>query len=137
MSILEQMKAERIKAMKDKDQLRKATLTTLIGDAETINKGPNGPIDDAGVVALVKKHITGLEEMAQHDPTDRCKEEIDVLSYYLPRQMSRDEIELMLFLGIERGEVKNIGDAMKLMKELHAGKYDGKMASTVAKELLT
>lgn len=137
MDTLTQLKQDRIDAMKAKDSVRKSTLTTLIGDAETINKGPNGPITDDMVIALAKKHITGLQEMLNlgKDP-GRCQEEINILTEYLPRQLGHEDIESILSKAIKTGQVKNIGDAMKYMKTYYAGQYDGKVASRIAKDWL-
>lgn len=137
MDLLTRIKQDRVAAMKAKEAVRKSTLTTLLGDAETINKGPDGPITDDMLVKLVKKHITGLHEMSMHGKDEqRCTDEIIILSDYLPKQLDHEQIEAILSKAIKTGQVNNIGDAMKFMKTHYAGTYDGKDASRIAKGML-
>lgn len=137
MDLLTKLKKDRITAMKEKDQVRKSALTTLIGDVETLNKGTNGPLTDDKIVAVVKKHITGLQEMLNlgKDP-GRCQEEITILTEYVPSQLSHEQIEAIMGKAVKTGQVTDIGSAMKFMKTHYAGQYDGKVASKIAKGMV-
>lgn len=137
MAIIDQIRKDRITAMKEQDTVCRDALVSLIGDWETINKGPNGPMDDPKTVALIKKHIEGLQEMRDlgKDP-GRSQEQINALTGYLPVQLTHEDIESILAKAIKTGQVNHIGDAMKLMKETYAGQYDGKVAIRIAKSML-
>ncbi|MVN91650.1 GatB/YqeY domain-containing protein [Mucilaginibacter aquatilis] len=67
------------------------------------------------------------------------KEEMDVIEAYLPKQMSRDEVEAFLKDLISRVgaiSVKDMGKVMGAANKELAGKADGKTISEVVKQLL-
>jgi uncharacterized protein YqeY len=64
--------------------------------------------------------------LAQHEKS--------IVEKYLPKQLTADEIRnIIQLLG---GAQVNLGDIMKHLKERYSGQYDGKVASTVAREFV-
>lgn len=137
MAIIDEIRQRRVEALRQGLHVQRAALVSLLGDLETMDKGPNGPVDDPKTVALIKKHIVGLQEMVNlgKDP-GRSQEQINVLSEFLPRQLTFEEVESIISKVIKTGQAKNIGGVMKFMKDTYAGRYDGKDASRIAKNLL-
>ena len=67
------------------------------------------------------------------------REEIDIISAYLPKQMSDREAGhaiSALLKDIEAETIKDMGRAMAALKEQFAGRMDFSKASAVVKKLL-
>ncbi|HSU27002.1 MAG TPA: GatB/YqeY domain-containing protein [Chitinophagaceae bacterium] len=91
---------------------------------------------------LVKQRKDSLEIFRQQNRTDLAQkeeEEIEVISRFLPKQLSNDEIKTILKKIIHETGAKSAADMGKVMglatKEL-AGKADGKTISSLVKDLL-
>lgn len=117
-------------------------LTTLIGELETAQKrGASGAeVSDEDVIKTVKKFVKNIDEtiaiLADKDPERAygLNAERNVLGEYLPKQMSNDELREFISEKISEGQ--NLGQVMGSLKKERAGLYDGKEASTIAKEVI-
>jgi len=128
MSLIEKIKAEQLEARKSRDSVRASLLTTLLGEVGLVAKNAgHANATDEEVVAMVKKFIKNNEsipESARHAVHDA---ELAILNSYLPQQLTADQIQ-QFFAFMQPA---NKGAAMKLLKEHHAGQYDGKLAAQV------
>jgi uncharacterized protein YqeY len=73
------------------------------------------------------------------DLAQKEKEELDVIERFLPKQMSQEEIKTVVSAIIKESGVTNIsglGQVMGLATKQLAGKADGKVISSIVKELL-
>jgi uncharacterized protein len=91
---------------------------------------------------LVKQRKDSLEIFQQQNRADLAQkeaEEIEVIEKFLPKQLSADELKVIIAKIIEETGAKSPADMGKVMgvatKQL-AGKTDGKAISAVVKELL-
>lgn len=134
MTLMEQIKAKQVAARKA-GAPEASLYTTLLGEASVIGKNAgNRETTDAEVVAVVKKFIKNAEETAvaltsrNQDATDFLVE-CSILEQFLPMQLSEAAL-------IEVAKCQeNMPAFMKHLKENFAGQYDGKLASTVAKQV--
>lgn len=135
--LIDTIKADMITAKKAGQKSKDSLLNTLYAEAVAIGKNAgNRPTTDIEVVKVIKKFINGLEETLKVLPLtkqDPFLEEIDILSAYLPRQLTREQLEDII--SVKHTEGKNLGEIMKYLKETHDGLYDGKVASEIAKKL--
>lgn len=133
-------KAARIAREADKATL----LGTLVGAIQSKEKtfSPERPLTDDEVVAQIKKLIDGATETIGHlkahggseDAIAKAQAEIDALTVYMPQQL--DEMAIEAFLRAKMAEgVVGVGPLMGALKAAHAGAYDGRLASAVAKRL--
>ena len=145
MSLIETIRADQLQARKEKNSLKANILTTLIGEAVSIGKNDgNRETTDAEVIALVKKFIKNINEtiniVCKHGVNvDAQIAEVVVLEKYVPKQLSEEDLRqviISLKSEISAGP-KDMGKIMGLLKARYDGQYDGKMASTLAKEILT
>ena len=60
---------------------------------------------------------------------------MSILQSFLPSQLTSDEIEKIFQTMKQENDSLQMGVAMKQLKDLHAGKYDGKTASEVARRV--
>ena len=91
---------------------------------------------------LVKQRKDSLEIFERQNRMDLAqkeKEELDVIERFLPKQISQEEIKTVVSAIIKESGVTNIsglGQVMGLATKQLAGKADGKLISTIVKELL-
>lgn len=143
--IKEQLK-EAMKAHNDaKLRTVRSMLTAFTNELVATGKKPQDMLDDAGVLAVVKRlakqrkeSIVQFEGAGRTDLADTEKEELAILESYLPQMMSREELR-----PIVEAKMKELGVTDKskmgvligaLMKELQ-GKADGKDVKEVVESL--
>ncbi len=85
----------------------------------------------------VKKRREELEFVAKSRPEGVAKinEELATIEEFLPKQMSSSELEGLITQIKTTNPAANIGVVMKMLKDQHAGMYDSKMASELAKKI--
>lgn len=137
MNLQEKINQDMVKAMKEKNMVARDVLRVIKGEIERASQGPTGKIElnDADVVKIVKKSIEGIKE------TTNDAAEISVLEGYMPKQMSEEEIKSALAeeiksLGIVSPTSKDFGTIMKSFTSKNSGAADGKMVSTVLKQII-
>lgn len=146
MSLIQTIKADQLQARKNKDTSRASLLTTLYSEAAMVGKNDgNRESTDAEVVAMVKKFIKNIDETisavaSSSDAVAMLHQEREILSVYLPKQLTEDELKALLTGMVSKlpeRSPKSMGMLMKALKAEYDGQYDGKSASTLARELLT
>lgn len=137
------------KAMLAKDEkglraLRAIKAAILL--AKTAEGGSAGLSEDGEIKLLqklVKQRKDSIEIFEQQNRADLAvkeKEEVEVIEQYLPKQMSVEEIKQAVAEIIKQTGVTNIsglGQVMGIASKQLAGKAEGKVISTIVKELLT
>jgi len=86
-----------------------------------------------------KESIVEFEKGSRQDLADREKEELAILSVYLPKQMTEEEVRKLVKEAIEKTGASEIKDMGKVMQELMPqikGKADGSLVGQIVKELL-
>jgi uncharacterized protein YqeY len=140
--LIDQIRADRIVAFKNKENIKKNLLGCLIGDACKIDKEPT----DAFVLSIIKKFIDGAKIVIENaKDTDyefyQANQEIDILETYRPKQLTEDDIRGKIYRLITAGSIEqpnllNLGDIMKYFKTNFEGQYDGALVSKLAKKML-
>lgn len=140
----EDMKA----AMKSGDKDRLGTVRLIIAAMKTadMEPGAKGPIDDAGIVAvlqrMVKQRRDSIEQYTKGSRPDLAAKEqaeIAVIEGYLPQQMDEAAARAAIADAVrETGAVgpKDMGRVMGLLKQRHGGQMDFGRASGWVKEHL-
>lgn len=143
MSIVTQMKADRIVArVSDKGAF--ALLTNIIGEfdlARTQKANLSKSEDDVMInivkigIAHTKEQLASLQKVnAPQSQIERAMRDIIVLENYLPEMLDEEDLrkvaEASKLLGWK------MPDMMKHLREQFPNRYDGKLASTIAKEVL-
>lgn len=131
-SILESIKKEQLQARKDKDKIKTKSLTTIIGEIDTIVKRTGKEVDDVAVSNLVKKAIENLRIVLEHTTSDKeaIEQEIQLLDAFVLKQLSEERIRAIKKEIVAR-------DAKTLMQFLNTnykGRFDGKLAMQIANE---
>lgn len=134
MSLYDKVKELQKQSRLAKEKDTATTLTTLLGEAETLAKrdGLDKPSDSV-VEGVCRKTIKNNKETLSHVKSDEEAEpllkEIVLLKQFLPSQLSSEQLAEIL----NKVDVANIGEGMRYLKENYDGQYDGKVAFDTVK----
>ena len=148
MSLKQQIDNDIKKAMlaKNKEELEAMrAIKSLILLAET-DKGSTGEISTDTENKLLQKAVKQRKESAEifqqqgrHDLADKENFQLEVISRYLPKQLSEDQIAIELKKIIQQVGAKGPQDMGKVMgaaTKALSGQADGKQISDLVKKLL-
>ncbi len=151
MSIKEKINDEYKTALKSKDKNKISTYRLILSgikDLDISNRsGPNKKdTDDEDIKKLLKKMIKQRNESVEiykknnrNDLLEIEQGEIDLLSTYLPKQLSEEETKKICTEIISKVGAQNIKDMGKVMGELkksYSDSIDFSKAGSILKELL-
>ena len=126
-------------AMREKDSNRLATLRLInaaIKDQEIARRGADGDteIGEADILAILGKMIKqrqesvrAYEEGGRLDLAESERQEMDVITEFLPRQLDETEVRAAIDKAIkETGatSIRDMGRIMGLLKERYSGRMD-------------
>lgn len=138
-----QLQTEMKEAMKAKDKVRLSTIRSLITaiQYEEMQRGIDELQEEQNLAILKneakkrKEAIEYLEPKGESEDLAAAKEELTIIEGYLPEQFSEDRLKEVLEAFKAEQSDANMGQAMGYLKANFAGKYDGKAASVLAKEI--
>lgn len=110
----EKINADYITAMKNKEQVKKNLLSVIRGEIQTMEKnmGGNTVILDNDITNILNKIAKSLRESIKTSPTDELNEELTIVESYLPKQMTQEEIAIIVKQLIEEKDL-NIAEVMR------------------------
>ncbi len=127
-------------AFKSGDKVKKNLLGVVKSEITTLEKNINSEsLPDADVVKILNKTAKNLKETILQSDNEEAKIELNIVETYLPKQMSEVEVRSAIEQIISESGVKSpseIGKVMGGFNSKFAGKADGKLVSTIAKEML-
>lgn len=145
---LEMLSKEMIIAMKNKDKLRKDTISALIGAVKKagIDKGCRDNIPESLVTEVILKEQKTINEMIDTCPKDRInllKEYVnraEIIKEFAPKMLTEEEIkeEFLNFCKEKNIELikNNKAIIMKNFMPTIKGRADGKIANKIISENL-
>lgn len=150
MSLADQVNADLKQAMRDKNQVKLASIRALRGEIIKFNKsGADQEISDADVTGFIKRlikqrqdSITMFSEAGRTELAEKEQAQIDVLQAYLPAALSEDELAALVAQAVsETGATsqRDMGGVMKALKGLVAasGKdADNRVVAALVKSTL-
>jgi uncharacterized protein len=133
-------------AMRAKDAARLSAVRLILAAIKQREVDERKELTDADVVAVIEKmikqrreSITQYEKAARNDLADAEKFELQLLSGYLPQQISDAEMAQAVDAAISEAKpsgVKDMGKVMALLKPRLAGRADmGKVSNLVKSRL--
>ena len=147
MTIKERLAEDLKSAMKDKNVVRKNVVQFVRAGVLQFEKDNKVTLDDNGVLEIIAKQLKqrkdslpDYEKSGRDDLIAELKAEMDVLMEYLPKQLTKDELEAIVKEIIEQLGASSIKDMGKVMAEAKAktvGRADGRMINEIAKGLLS
>lgn len=134
-------------SMKNKNLIRKNTIQMIRAAILQVEKDKQIELTEEQVVEIIAKETKKrkdaqieFEKSGREDLINQNNEEIAILSEYLPKQLSEEEIETIVKKVIEETgatTMKDMGIVMKKSKEQIGAAADGKTVSEIVKKLLT
>ena len=134
-------------AMKNKDELKKNTITCLRAAILQVEKDKQIELDDNQIIDIIAKEskkrndsLADYERGGRQDLVDQIKQEIEYLKVYLPKQLSIEEVEQIVkevISEVGAHDIKDMGKVMKGAKEKIGAASDGKTINEVVKKLLS
>ena len=133
-------------SMKEKNVLRKNVVQMIRAAILQVEKDKQIELDDNQVLEIIAKEskkrkdsLADFEKSGREDLINQVKDEIAIISEYLPKELSREEIiEAVKQVIAETGasSMKDMGIVMKSAKEKIGPAADGKTINEVVRELL-
>jgi uncharacterized protein len=138
-------------AMKAKDERKLSTLrmvNSTLKNADIAARGEGKPpLSDSDILSVLQKMIKQRQESVElYDKGGRAelaaqeREEIAVISAYLPKQMSEDDVKAAISATVaETGAsgIKDMGKVIGVLKTKYAGQMDFAKASALVKATLS
>lgn len=147
MTIKEQITADMKAAMKAKDIVRLGAIRLLMAAIKQKEVDERVVLDDAQITAviakLVKQRHDSIEQYTAANRLDLAEKEqleIDVLSQYLPKPLSEEEILRMIDQAIADSGLSGMaamGKVMGMLKPKLTGRADMGRVSALIKQKLT
>ncbi len=141
--ITDDMKA----AMRSGDTKQRDTIRLLQAAIKQREVDERIVLDDAAVIAVIEKmlkqrrdSIAQYEAALRNDLADKEKDEVAILSAYMPQALSDVEIDALIAEAISATEAKgmqDMGKVMALLKPKLAGRADMAKVSTLIKEKIS
>ncbi|MBU3106750.1 GatB/YqeY domain-containing protein [Clostridium gasigenes] len=141
----ELLKKNEITAMKARDKATVSVLRLVNADIKSFEVNERETISDEGIIKIIEKHIKQLKEALQYAIQLNHEEKIaegnfaiELLTPYLPAQISDEDVNSMLQEIITNGNYK-ASDMGKIMKEIMPkvnGKFDRAKINPMVKTLL-
>ena len=138
--LLDRIRADRLAAMKARDELKRNLLGTLLAAATKDAKAPG----DAEVARTIRAFLKSLDETAglleaRGMDAGPQRAERAILEAYLPRALPEDELRASVdevVAGLPERSPKTMGQVMATLKTRHGEALDAKRASALVKAAL-
>ena len=147
MSIKETLMQDLKTAMKDKDTIRKNTVTMIRSAILQFEKDNLTELDEEGVLEIIAKELKKRRDvLPEYEKSGReeliadIQREIEILHAYLPKQLTEEELRVIVEEAIcETGatSMKDMGKIMGVVMPKVKGRADGKMINAIVKEKLS
>ena len=139
--LIDTIKKENMLALKNKDENKRAVLSVIINKymiAGYEAKAKGKELSDDDLLKIISKQVKELEEEKEsyvqanrEDSVKKIEEQISVISSYLPKLLSEEEIKTII-LSLED---KSIPSVMKYFKTNYPNKVDMGVVNKVLKSL--
>ena len=133
-------------SMKEKNNLRKNVVQMVRAAILQIEKDKGIEVDDNKILEIIAKEVktrndslVDFEKGGREDLVEQAKQEIAILSEYLPKQLTKKELKEKLtkiVSDLGATSIKDMGAVMKEAKSQIGTSADGRTINEVVRELL-
>ncbi len=141
------LKKDLKKAMVAKDNFTRDTIRFLMSAIKQVEVDERVELDDNAIYKIIQKSIKQRDDAAKaykeanrEDLYEKEIKESTILKEYLPKQLSHDELKIVIEKIIETTGAKNMRDMGKVIKLTQSevgSSADGKKISSIVKEILS
>ncbi len=133
-------------SMKEKNETRKNTIQMVRAAILQVEKDNVITLEDDKIIEIIAKEtkkrkdsLGDYEKSGREDLIKQVNEEINILQEYLPKQLSKEEIQVIVKQIIEEVDatsIKDMGKVMSAAKQKIGAAADGRTINEVVKEIL-
>jgi uncharacterized protein len=145
-TLTDRLQTDMTNAMRERDEVRLEALRMAIAAAYNAEKAAGRALTDQEVLGVLSRELKArresLEAFTAADRTDAAAREqakIEILSAYLPEQLSESELEQMASEAIDASGAtspRDMGRVMGALMPRVQGRADGKLVSSTVARLL-
>lgn len=146
MTLSSRLQEDLTNAIRERDELRRDTLRMAIAAAYNVQKSAGRELTDDEVLQVLAREVKTRRESIEAyaaagrtDAAEREQAEIDILSRYLPAQLTEAEVEALVRETIDEvgaSSPRDMGRVMAALAPRTRGRTDGKVVSgMVARQL--
>lgn len=146
MSIKNKLMEDLKTSMKNKDTLRKNTITMVRASIKQREVDERVELEDEDIIDIMAKQvkekknaIKEFEKGKRKDLVEQTEKEIEILLKYLPEQLTKEEVEEIVKDVIEEVDAKSMKDMGIIMKNImfkYKGRIDGSLVNKIARKHL-
>lgn len=147
MGLKETLENDLKEALRSKDERRKTTLRLALAAIHNAEIAEGKALEEGKVLAVLLKEAKQRRESAalfaeggREDLVDQENKELEILTEYLPEQLSEAEIEARVREVIDEvgaTSAAQMGDVMRVLMTQMKGKADGQLVNTIVKRILS
>ena len=147
MSLISKIQADMRSGMKSKNADLVSTIRLLLAAIKQQEIDKREQLTDSDVLTIVERLVKQRRESIQiyteagrNDLASKESAELEILTTYLPKQLSDEEVELIIqetLSSLDASEPKDMGKVMAALKTQLSGKADLSRVSTRVRELLS
>ena len=147
MGLKETLENDLKEALRSKDERRKTTLRLALAAIHNAEIAKGKALEEGELLAVLSKEAKQRRESAalfadggREDLVDQENKELEILTEYLPEQLSEAEIEARVREVIDEvgaTSAAQMGDVMRVLMPQMKGKADGQLVSTIVKRILS
>ena len=130
-------------AMRAKDAPRLRALRAVLALVKNRSIETRAELSERDIAALIQREVKQTKETLEFarqagraDQIAEHEEQLGILEGLLPAGMSDEELAAAIRTIVGETGATNLGPIMKALGERYAGRYDGKTASALAKDIL-
>lgn len=146
MSLKKELMEDLKLSMKNKDSIRKNTITMVRAAIKQKEIDERIELEDEEILEIISKQlkekknaIEDFKKGERQDLVELTEKEMKILLEYLPEQLTEEEIEKIVRETIEEVEansMKDIGNIMKSVMPKVKGRADGNTVNKIARKIL-
>lgn len=147
MGVRETLQNDLKKALRNQDERRKTTLRLALAAIRNAEIAKGKALEESEALAVLSKEAKQRRESAalfaeggREDLVAQENKELEILTEYLPQQLSEAEIEARVREVIKEVGATSpaqIGDVMRVLMPQVKGKADGQLVNTIVKRILS
>ena len=134
-------------AMKDKDEIKKNTITMVRAAVLQVEKDNQVELDDNAITEIIAKELkkrkdalSEIEKSGRADMIEQVQSEMAIIKSYLPEELSVEELTKIIedtIKEVEASSMKDMGKVMQAVKAKTTGRADGRTINEIVKKLLS
>ncbi|BFH12832.1 GatB/YqeY domain-containing protein [Paenibacillus dendritiformis] len=146
MDLSQRLNEDMKQAMKSQDKFKLSTIRMVRSAIKNVEIDVKRTLNDDEVLEILGREIKQRKDALQQfesagrdDLADSLKDEIEILTQYLPAQLSEEEIKEIVQKAIQETGASSKADMGKLMGALMPkvkGRADGKLVNTIVQQYL-